>query len=159
MSDTQGLCSKCSIHFPSEEVQFGATVKVYLRISNAVACQLKNDLRPNFICKHCSKLAKIDPQETARRGPTPSIETATEPSDFRKKFQDEKKETIWKIYKEIVHWEPVFFTISKNKVGFKITDFMNIFLNGTLAKTCSELTFIRVLLELSYGCLKNKVYS
>ena len=26
-------------------------------------------------------------------------------------------------------------------------------------KTCSELTFIRILLELSYGCLKNKVYS
>ena len=40
---------------------------------------------------------------------------------------------LGKIYKEIFHREPVFFTISKNKVGFKIEDFMKIFLTGTPA--------------------------
>ena len=49
------------------------------------------------------------------------------------KISKRKNETLRKIYKEIFHWEPVFFTISKNKLGFKIADFMKIFLTGTPA--------------------------
>ena len=45
---------------------------------------------------------------------------------------DEQIETLRKIYNKIVHWKPIFFTISKNKVGFKIADVMNIILTRTL---------------------------
>ena len=45
---------------------------------------------------------------------------------LKKKFQGEQIETLRKMYNEIVQWKPIFFTISKNKLGFKITDVMNI---------------------------------
>ena len=89
----------------------------------------KNDHHLNFNCKHCREPAKIDPQETAKHGPT--IETPPEPFDCWKNFQDEQTETLRKIYNEIVHWKPIF-TIRKNKVGFKIADVMNIILIRTL---------------------------
>ena len=92
----------------------------------------KNAYHPNFICKHCDEPAKIDPQETAKHGSTPSIETPPEPCDFWKFFEDEQIETLRKIYSEIVHWKAIFFTIRKNQVGFKIADVMNIILTRTL---------------------------
>ena len=57
----------------------------------------KNDHHPRFICKQCSELAKIDTQETAKHGPTPSVETTPEPCDFWKNFQDEQIETTEKL--------------------------------------------------------------
>ena len=72
----------------------------------------KNDHHPNFIRKHCSELAKIDPQETAKLGPTPSIERTQETFE---NFQDEQIETLWKIYNEIVHWKQCSLPLAKIK--------------------------------------------
>ena len=61
-----------------------------------------------------------------------NLETHPEPCDFWKNFQNEQIETLRKVYKEIIHRKPIFFTSSKNKVGFKIADVMNIILTKTL---------------------------
>ena len=63
--------------------------------------------------------------------PTPSIETPPEQCDTWKNFEDEQLETLRKVYNEIVHWISIFFTISKNKVGFKIAEVMNLILTRT----------------------------
>ena len=127
MSDTQTPCSKCSIHLRGGGVWcYGCGTYMHIKCSGL---STKNDHHPNFICKHCSQPAKIDPQE---HDPTPSIETPPEPCDFWKNFKDEQIETLRKIYNEIVHWKPIFFTISKNKVGFQIADVMNIIFTRTL---------------------------
>ena len=60
--------------------------------------------------------------------------------------------------------EPI---LNNSKLGLiKLSVYNSVFyiieINGNFiyaSKTCSELTFIRILLELSYGCLKNMVYS
>ena len=52
--------------------------------------------------------------------------------NFWKNFQVEQTETLWKIYNEIVHWKPIFFTITRNQKGFKFAYVMNIILTRTL---------------------------
>ena len=89
----------------------------------------KNDHHPNFICKHCSEHAKIDPHETSKQDPTPSIETSPEPCDFWKISQDEHIETLRKIYNEVVHQSSL--PLAK-KVGFKVADVINIIFTKTI---------------------------
>ena len=49
-----------------------------------------------------------------------------------KKLQDEQIETLREIYNEIVHWKPMLFNVSKNKVRFKIANALNIMLTKML---------------------------
>ena len=113
MSDTQTHCSKCSIHFRGAGIWcYGCGTYMHIKCSGL---STKNDHHPNFICKHCSEPARIDPQETAKHYSTPSIETPLEPCDFWENSQDEQIETLRKTYNEVVHMKPIFITISKIK--------------------------------------------
>ena len=86
----------------------------------------KNDQHSRFICRHCNEHAKTDHQKTAKQNPTPSIETLPETCNFWKNFKYEQTQTLPKFYNKIVHWKPIIFTVSNNKVSFEIADVVNI---------------------------------
>ena len=93
---------------------------------------IKNFYHPKFVCKHCCEHANLGPQETAKRNPAHSIEATRTNAIFGKNLQDEQIETLREIYNEIVHWKPVLFTVSKNKIRFKIANSLNIMLTKML---------------------------
>ena len=128
-SDIQSHCSKCSIQL--RELEFGATVAVHICISNAAACQLKTITIQTSIANTAVNLRKLPLKKHLNMAQHPQLRRPRNHATFGKIFKT-NKQTLRKIYNEIVHWKPNFFTISKNKVGFKIADVMNIILTRTL---------------------------
>ena len=57
---------------------------------------------------------------------TPDSLTAT---DFWSNLTTGKKETLKNVYREIVHWKPVFFILSKNKVGYRFVESLSVALS------------------------------
>ena len=91
----------------------------------------------SFSCRDCQQ----KPSATSTtKSASPSLPTTNnspappdnpQPSDFWNHTSPENLDRLRTIYNEVVHWKSVFFTISKNKAGFKFTDTLNIILSGT----------------------------
>ena len=68
------------------------------------------------IARHCKLLGK------------PALNPAVTGSTSRKA----KTELMKNIYKQVVHWKAIFFTLPRNKTGLKFTDTLNEILSATL---------------------------
>ena len=128
--DTLTHCFKCFFHLWGGGIWcYGCGTYMHIKCSGL---STKNDHHLNSICKHCGETAKIDPHETTKIGSTTAYETLLETCNFRQNFWNHQKELLRKIYNEIFHWKPIFFTMSKIEVGFNIANVMNIILPSTL---------------------------
>ena len=61
--------------------------------------------------------------------PAPHTPDSLTASNFWSNLTTGKKETLKNVYREIVHWKPVFFILSKNEVGYRFVESLSVALS------------------------------
>ena len=132
MSD-QTHCSICRGHLKGGCIWcFECGTYMHVKCSGLAS---RSQHSPGFTCQSCQARRAADAAATSPSIQTPEESTIPpQPSDFWSHVNPETLTTLTKIYNEVVHWKAVFYTISRNKTGFKFTDTMNTVLSGTLDK-------------------------
>ena len=126
MSD-QTHCSICRGHLKGGGIWcFECGTYMHVKCSGLAS---RSQHSPGFTCQSCQARRAADAAATS-----PSLQTPEETSDFRRNVNLETLTRLTTIYKEVVHWKIVFYTIRRNKTDFKCTDNMNTVLSGTLDK-------------------------
>ena len=81
-----------------------------------------------------SQTIQVTPNQTTS---SPTENTEATPEDFWKNIHP-KRALLKEIYNQIVHWRPIFFILSKNKVGFTYIESMNNLLAPLANNSCNS---------------------
>ena len=132
----------------------------------------------NFSCKSCSEVTAATETAIATPAPhndltvpdtalmypatshAPERSVAAPSKNFRVNFQPHHAVTVREIYREVVTWKPLFFTLSKNKTGEQFAENLHSVLSPIAVNTDRSdisLTLCMILPHLTLSRIKNTV--
>ena len=78
-----------------------------------------------------------EPNPPVTSSPDTTTEEQVTAQDFWRNIQ-EKRHILKRVYEQVVHWKPVFFILSKNKVGFSFVESLNSLLSPIANNSCNS---------------------